>query len=411
MNIAMVSVQDSPLASTKELDDGLGVHVAELARELGRQGHRVTVFTRQDGRDPRERVRFAPGVTVEQLAVGPVHPLAEDELLPYLADFGAELARRWQGRRPDVVHAHHWVSGLAAIAGANGLDIPVVQSFHSVGTALGRSGQPCSPTRVRLEKAIGRSVRSVIAMTESEQTDLVRLGIQRRQITLVPAGVDVDKFTPNGPSLPRGEAPRLVTLLKVGRHEGVASLIQALARIPDAELVVAGGPSREELETDETVHQLRIKAKEAGVADRVTFIGRVSANDAPKLLRSADLTISVPAYETVGRVPLESMACGTPVVASPVGGHLDSVVEDVTGIHVPADRPMEIARRVRALLADQTHRTALSIGAVDRVRSRFSWERVAHETVKVYESLQPVPEPEPVLAGVPAGATDEDEEF
>ncbi|GAB3987365.1 hypothetical protein GCM10029978_105880 [Actinoallomurus acanthiterrae] len=191
----------------------------------------------------------------------------------------------------------------------------------------------------------------------------------------------------------------------------MTSVIQALARIPGAELVVAGGPAREDLETDETVHLLRIKAKEAGVADRVTFIGRVSANDAPKLLRSADLTISVPAYETVGRVPLESMACGTPVVASPVGGHLDSVIENVTGIHVPADRPMEIARRVRTLLADQTQRTALSIGAVDRIQSRFAWERVAQETVKVYESLQPEPEPEPVLAGVAAGAGDEDEEL
>jgi glycosyltransferase involved in cell wall biosynthesis len=196
--------------------------------------------------------------------------------------------------------------------------------------------------------------------------------------------------------------------MRLGRHQGVTSVIQALARIPGAELVVAGGPAREDLETDETVHKLRIRAKEAGVADRVTFIGRVSANDAPKLLRSADLTISVPAYETVGRVPLESMACGTPVVASPVGGHLDSVIENVTGIHVPADRPMEIARRVRGLLSDQTQRTALSIGAVDRIRSRFAWERVAYETVKVYESLQPVPEP--VLAGVTAGG-DEDEEL
>ncbi|MCO6010600.1 glycosyltransferase [Actinoallomurus purpureus] len=415
MNIAMVSVQDSPLGTTNGLDGGLGVHVAELARELGRRGHRVTVYTRQDGRDPQGRIRFAPGVTVEQLAVGPVRPLAEDELLPYLADFGAELARRWHGRRPDVVHAHHWVSGLAAIAGANGLDIPVAQSFHTLGTTLARAGQPCSPTRVRLEKAIGRSVRSVVATTESERTELVRLGLRRRQVTLVPSGVDVEKFSPSGPALPRGEAPRLVTLMQLGRHQGVVSIIQALARIPDAELVVAGGPARDELETDETVHQLRIKAKEAGVADRVTFIGSVSANDAPKLLRSADLTVSVPAHENVGRMPLESMACGTPVVASPVGGHLDSVVENVTGIHVPADRPMEIARRVRALLADQTHRTALSIGAVDRVRSRFSWDRVANETVKVYESLQPVPvpvpEPEPVLAGVTAGAAEEDEEF
>ncbi|GAA4633938.1 glycosyltransferase family 1 protein [Actinoallomurus vinaceus] len=409
MNIAMVSVQDSPIGTAGGLDDGLGSHLAELARELGRQGHRVTVYTRQDGRNPRERVRFAPGVTVEQLAVGPVRPLADDELLPYLADFGAELARRWHGRRPEVVHAHHWVSGLAAIAGANGLDIPVVQSFHALGTTLARTGQPVSPTRVRLEKAIGRSVRAVVATTESERSELVRLGVHRRQITLVPSGVDVDKFSPSGPALPCGEAARLVTLMRLGRYQGVTSVIQALARIPGAELVVAGGPDREDLETDETVHQLRIEAKEAGVADRVTFIGRVSANDAPKLLRSADLTISVPAYETVGRMPLESMACGTPVVASPVGGHLDSVVENVTGIHVPADRPMEIARRVRALLADQTQRTALSIGAVDRIRSRFAWERVTQETVKVYESLQPVPEP--VLAGVAAGAGDEDEEI
>ncbi|GAB3987363.1 hypothetical protein GCM10029978_105870 [Actinoallomurus acanthiterrae] len=217
MNIAMVSVQDSPLGTANELGDGLGPHIAELARELGRQGHRVTVYTRQDGRDPRERVRFAPGVTVEQLAVGPAHPLADDELLPYLADFGAVLARRWHGRRPEVVHAHHWVSGLAAIAGANGLDIPVVQSFHTLGTTLARTGQPVSPTRVRLEKAIGRSVRSVVATTESERTELVRLGVHRRQVTLVPSGVDVGKFSPNGPSLPRGEAARLVTLMRLGR--------------------------------------------------------------------------------------------------------------------------------------------------------------------------------------------------
>lgn len=407
MNIAMVSVQESPLGTAKGLDDGLGVHVAELARELGRQGHRVTVFTRQDGRDPRERVRFAPGVTVEQLAVGPAHPLTDEELLPYLADFGAELTRRWYGRRPDVVHAHYWVSGLAAISGANGLDIPVVQSFHNLGTMRRHADRSGSVTRIRLEKAIGRSVRAVVATTDSERNELVRLGVPRRQIAVVPSGVDMERFAPNGPSLPCGDAPRLVTFTKPGEQQGTVAIIQALARIPDAELVVAGGPSREELETDEDVHRLRLKAKEAEVADRVTFIGRVSASDAPKLLRSADLTVSLPRYETSGRIPLESMACGTPVVASPVGGHLDSVVENVTGIHVPADRPVEIAHRIRALLSDPTQRAALGIGAVDRVRSRYSWERVAGETVKVYESL--LPAPEPVLATVGAGVGDDEE--
>lgn len=403
MNIAMVSVLDSPLGTANGLEDSLRVHVAELARELGRQGHKVTVYTRRDGRQTRDRVRFAPGVTVEQVAAGPARPLGEDDLLPYLADFGAELARRWQTRRPEVVHAHHWVSGLAAISGADGFDVPVVQSFHSLGVARRRAGRPCSSTRLRLEKAIGRSVRTVVASTESECTELVRLGVPRTQIRQVPSGIDIDRFTPNGPAIPRGEAQRIITPMRTPEGQGAATVIQALARIPGAELVVAGGPARDELETDEQVHQLRIKAKEAGVADRVRFIGRVSAADVPKLLRSADLTVSVPAYETFGRVPLESMACGTPVVASAVGGHLDSVIENVTGVHVPADRPVEMARRVRALLADPTHRTALGIAAVDRVRSRYSWERVAHETMKLYDSLMPVPEP--VLVGV--GAEDE----
>lgn len=402
MNIAMVSVLDSPLGTVKGLEDNLSVHVAELARELGRQGHKVTVYTRRDGRETRDRVRFAPGVTVEQVAAGPAHPLDEDDLLPYLADFGAELARRWQTRCPDVAHAHHWVSGLAAVSGANGFGIPVVQSFHSLGVARRRAGRPSSSTRLRLEKAIGRSVRAVVATTAAEGTELVRLGVPRKQVTLVPSGVDLERFAPHGPALPRGEAPRLVTLLRTAERQGVATVIQALARIPRAELVVAGGPARDEIETDECVHQLRLKAKGAGVADRVTFIGRVTAADAPKLLRSADLTVSVPAYETFGRVPLESMACGTPVVASPVGGHLDSVIENVTGIHVPPNRPVEMARRIRVLLGDATHRAALGIGAVDRVRSRYSWERVAHETVTVYESL--LPTPEPVLMGA-----DEDE--
>lgn len=403
MNIAMVSVLDSPLGTPEGLDESLGVHVAELARELGRRGHRITVYTRDDGRESRARVRLAQGVTVEQISAGPPQPLDEDHLLPHLAGFGTELARRWHSRRPDLVHAHHWVSGLAAISAANGFGIPVVQSFHTLGVVRRRAGRPCSATRLRLEKAIGRSVRAVVSTTESECGELVRLGVPRHRLVLVPSGVDVERFAPHGPALPRGEASRMVTLMLGAGQDDVATVIQALAWIPEAELVVAGGPVRDELQADEHVHRLQLRAKEAGVADRVTFIGRVSTNDAPKLLRSADLTVSAPAYETFGRVPLKSMACGTPVVAAAFGGHLDSVIENVTGIHVPPGRPLEMARRIRRLLGDETYRTALGIGGVDRVRSRYAWERVAHEAVTVYGSLLPEPEPEPALTAVGAG--------
>jgi glycosyltransferase involved in cell wall biosynthesis len=389
MNIAMVCVTASPVTASKRLSDGLSTHVAELACALGRGGHRVTVYTRRGDENARARARLGPGVSVVRLRAGPGHRLSEDDLLSHLTEFVDGLARCWRARRPDVLHAHDWVSGLAALYSADGLRIPIVQSFHTLGSLRRRAGQPCPAARIRMEKAIGQNVPAVIATSESQYAELVRLGVPRSRLTMVPSGVDVQRFTPDGPAFPRGPVRRLVTLSQPAERQSVATVIRTLAHVPDAELMVAGGPPREELDGDQVMHRIRMVAKEAHVADRVTFLGQVSPSDAAKLLRSADLTVSLPAYETSGRVPLESMACGTPVVASAVGGHLDSVIDDVTGIHVPAGRPVEAARRIRALLDDQTQRAALGIGAVDRARSRYSWERVAAETVKVYETARP----------------------
>jgi D-inositol-3-phosphate glycosyltransferase len=391
MNIAMVSVHASPLNAGMPPHESLSTHVAELARALGRKGHRVTVYTH--GVSAGEQVRFAPGVTVEHLSAGDALPMSEDDLLPHIPEFAEQLARRWTANRPDVIHAHHWMSGLAALSGADGLDIPIVQTFHELASLEQRPGQPGSAARMRLEKAIGRSVRALIATTESEQAGLVQLGVGRPRIATVPSGVDLARFSPQGrPALPRSEAPRLLTLSRSAGFEGVDTVIEALARIPDAELVVAGGPPVDELGGDQDIYRLRILAKEAGVAERVTFIGEVDPADTPALLRSADLTVSLPSYVAFGRVPVESMACGTPVVVSAVGGHLDTVIDGVTGMHVPSGRPLELARRIRGLLAEPTHLAALGIAGVDRVQSRYSWERIADETLKVYETLLPVPD-------------------
>lgn len=387
MNIAMVCVTASPLSASKSLADGLSTHVAELARELGSEGHKVTVYTRQSDENDRTRVRLAPGASVVRLRAGPSGRLSEDGLLTHLPEFADGLERCWRARRPDVLHAHDWVSGIATLYGADGLRIPMVQSFLTLGSLRRRAGQPCPAARIRMEKAIGQNVPAVIATSESQYAELVRLGVPRARLTMVPSGVDVQRYTPNGPAFPRGTVRRLVTLSQPAERQSVAAVIRALAHVPDAELMVAGDPPCEDLDGDQSMHRLRMVAKEAEVADRVTFLGQLTPADAAKLLRSADLTVSLPAYETTGRVPLESMACGTPVVASAVGGHLDSVIDEVTGIHVPAGRPVEAARRIRALLDDQTQRTALGIGAVDRARSRYSWQRVAAETVKIYQTV------------------------
>jgi glycosyltransferase involved in cell wall biosynthesis len=385
MKIAMISLLANPLAP-----DGFGqsVHVAELARQLGREGHHVTVYIRRDDPDVADKVRLGAGVTVERVQAGPARPLAGEDLLPHVSEFGRRLAERWATMRPDVVHAFFWTSGLAALAGAGDLEIPLVQTYHALGLDQVRSRGAKDPghiQRIRLEKAIGRTADAVIATCADEAAELLRMSIPRPRMDVVPSGVDVERFTPQGPSCPRGDSPRLLVLSRLGERNGVGTAIEALARIPGTELVIAGGPPKEELETDDAVHRLHVIAKEAGVADRVTFLGQVAHKNIPKLLRSADLVLTLPRYKPFGMVPLEAMACGVPVVAADLGGNADSVIDNVTGVHVPVHRPAEIARRIRALLSDATLLNALGIAAADRAQSRYSWQRVTGETVQAYE--------------------------
>jgi glycosyltransferase involved in cell wall biosynthesis len=175
--------------------------------------------------------------------------------------------------------------------------------------------------------------------------------------------------------MPRGERPRLV---HVG-HQGAATAVRALSGLPEAELLIAGGQRPE-------VERLRILATERGVADRVVLLGHIAHDTMPRLMRSADVVLTLPPAAPVGMVALEAMACGVPVVASAVDAHLDSVVHGVTGYLVGPDRPGELANRVRELLGDRTTRTAIGYAGVDRARSRYSLERISEELLRVYEN-------------------------
>lgn len=394
MEIAMVSEHASPLATVNELggadSGGQNVFVADLAVELGRQGHHVTVYTRRDAPDLPDRTRFAPGVVVEHVPAGPPHRVPKDRLLRWMPDFGRYLSRRWANDPPDVAHAHFWMSGLAALMAA-AREVPVVQTYHALAAVKrrhqgGRDTGP--PERVRIERAIGRTADAVIATNANEFAELVRMDVPRGRITVVPCGVDVNRFRPRGAAQRAGSAPRLLVLSRLVERKGVDTAIKALTRVPDAELLVAGGPPREEIDGDPQVHRLRLCAKDAGVADRVEFLGRVGRERVPALLRSADLTVSLPWYEPFGMAALEAMACGVPVVATGVGGHLDTIIDQVTGVHVRPRRPAEAGDRIRELLAAPTRRQSLAVAAADRAQSRFSWERIARETVGVYERVR-----------------------
>ncbi|MFC4060074.1 glycosyltransferase [Planomonospora corallina] len=388
MNIAFV-FSDALSASQDHSDlSAQRAQMLAIARELGKE-HKVTVYTRRASDSGRARVRVAHGVTMEHLSSGPARDLSEDEVLSHLADFGGRLMSRWGQDRPDVVHACSWTAGLAAIAGADGLELPVVLSSVHGGGGDAR--------KARLQRAISRRAAAVVAGCGGEEAELIRMGVPRRAIAVVPCGVDVEKFHRQGPAASRGSRPRLLHLGPISESKGVRTAIRALEGLPDAELLVAGGPAAADLEHDADAHRAMMLAKELGVEDRVTLLGQVPHSSVPKLIRSADVVVSLPREAPAGVVALEAMACGVPVVASAVGAHTDSVVDGVTGLLVAPDRPAQTARCVRELLADPTRRTALGFAGADRVRSRYSWERISQELARVYGDVLPArartPEP------------------
>jgi D-inositol-3-phosphate glycosyltransferase len=393
MRIAMVSEHADPTAALGGPDaGGQNVHVAALSAALAERGHTVSVYTRLTGPGAEPRVALGPGVTVRRLAAGPPAPLAKDELLPYMPELGNRLARLWQADPPDVAHAHFWMSGLAALRGAAGLPVPVVQTFHALGAVKARypgAADPSPASRIACERRLAQACDQVIATCPDEVSELTSLGASPERLIVVPCGVDTSVFTPDGPRPGRG-GPSRWRLLALGRlveRKGVATIIAALARLPETELVIAGGPDRGQLETSDGYRRLRAAAERHGVADRVIFTGAVARSAVPGLIRSADVVVCVPWYEPFGIVPLEAMACGVPVVASAVGGLTETVADQRTGLLVPARDARALARALGELLPDPGKRAAFGAAGVERARQRYSWAHVAAQTEVIYQRL------------------------
>jgi D-inositol-3-phosphate glycosyltransferase len=391
MRIAMVSEHASPLAVIGGVDaGGQNVHVAGLSTALARAGHAVVVYTRRDDPTLATRVPFAEGVVVHHVDAGPAVPIPKDHLLPFMDEFARVLRRAWCEDPPDIVHSHFWMSG-AALRAADGSTIPVAHTFHALGVVKRRhqGTKDTSPSsRLVEEQAIVRGADCIVATCSGEAFELLRMGADLHRLAIVPCGVDLKVFTPDGPSEERSRARRrVVVITRLVERKGVGNVITALANLPDAELVIAGGPARDRLAEDEEYQRLSALARTTHVTDRVDFRGRLDRNQVARLLRSADVVACVPWYEPFGIVPLEAMACGIPVVASSVGGLVDSVVDRLTGLHVPPRRPDAIAMALGELLSDPALCAAFGAAGHERVRARYDWERVASSTVAVYRKL------------------------
>ncbi|MDF5752899.1 glycosyltransferase [Spongiactinospora sp. TRM90649] len=385
MIVDLVSEHADPLAAIgSAVTGGQNVHVAGLAGALAARGHTVTVHTRRTSPDQPGSAAMAEGVTVEYVPAGPAVPLPKHELLRHMPAFAGHLARRWAADRPDVVHAHFWMSGLAALAAARGVSVPVVQTYHALGTVKRRwqgVADPSPPQRVKAETDIGMRADAIVATCHDEAEELRAMGVSMSRVRVVPCGVDLDLFRPDGPIAPRdGDRCRVLSIGRLVPRKGVDTLVEALRDVPHAELVIAGGGP-----DDEEVRRLARLAARRAVADRVRLLGGVARADVPALMRSADVLVTVPWYEPFGMVPLEAMACGVPVIASAVGGHLDTVTG--CGLLVPPRRPRVLARALRDLLDDPGLRAVLEKSGERRVQARYGWPKVAEAVETVYVNV------------------------
>ena len=400
----MVSEHASPLAALGEADaGGQNVHVAELALGLARLGHEVQVYTRRDDAALPERVAVAPGVCVVHVPVGPQHVVPKDDLLPHMDAFADWMAEDWQRTGdPAVVHAHFWMSGLAALRAGRARGVPVAQTFHALGSVKRRHQREADtspPERLELERWIAQEVDAVIATCRDEVEELAAMGVRTAHLHVVPCGVDTAHFSPSGPAwdhgLPGGRRARLLAVGRLVERKGFDLAVRALPHLPDAELVVVGGPPVERLEADPEARRLRALAEELGVGDRLVLTGQRPHEAMPAIYRSADVVLAVPWYEPFGITPLEAAACGRPLVGSAVGGLLDSVEDGVSGRLVPARDVAALVSAVRGLLADPDGAARMGSRARERAVELFDWSVVAARTEGVLELTAARPAPEP----------------
>ena len=409
--IAMLSVHTCPMAALGGKETGgMNVYVRELSRELGSQGLNIDIYTRsQDA--ARARVReLWPGVRVIHVPAGPERPYSKNMVFENLPEFVSGLRHFAATERVsyDLVHSHYWLSGWVGRELAREQRIPSVHMSHTLGrmkdTVARTAAEKETDRRIQVEQELVCDMDRLVAATDLDKAQIVELyGANPEKIEVIPLGVDLEMFRP----IPRAEAKAAIglelprqqrILLFVGRMDplkGLDTLLRAICKLNDLApdlakslcLAVIGGDVDENgagVDTDlECLDKLK---REVGVDQLVAFLGSRAQDTLPYYYSAAEVCIVPSHYESFGLVALEAMACGTPVIASRVGG-LQSTVEDgVTGLLVPAGDPDALAEKLKLVLSDDDLRMRLGASARSKAQI-YTWRSVADRILHLYEGL------------------------
>jgi glycosyltransferase involved in cell wall biosynthesis len=346
-------------------DDLLGDDPRQLCAALAARGHGAIAYVRQHGRRPTET-------------------------LPCVGDWAVTLERVWSSDRPDVVHAYGWVGGLAGQPAARRLRIPAVQTFQGLAATSGsRVGGGRESERERIEPLLARSATWVTVECTADVDVLARWRHGRARVSNLGSGVDVERYSPVGPAVARSGLHRVLCVAPNPLwSNGFDIAIRALPWVMGAELVVAETAASDRGH-DEARARLERLAAELGVADRVRFAGTVGDDELPMLMRSVDVVACTPRQPPRATSVLRAMASGVAVVALPVGVLTDAVVDAVTGLVLSQHSPAAVAAALRSLLAQSFQCQSMGAAGRSRAVSRFTWDRIALDSLNIYRQLGP----------------------
>lgn len=404
--IAVLSIHSCPLAALGGKETGgMNVYVRDLSREMGRLGNRVDVFTRSQNPHISRVVRLGRNARVIHLKAGPEEPLPKHELLAHLPEFTSGVLQfaREEGISYDLVHSHYWLSGWVGGELKSRWSVPLAHMFHTLGVLKNsvspRGGEMEPQGRLAVEREIMEFADGLVAPSPWEKEQMT-LHHQARpdKITVIPCGVDLGLFRP----IPSARAKRLLGLsqkefiLFVGRIDavkGIDVLIRALHHLSrrlkrgseHLGLIIIGGeldtdPRREDLE----MQRLRKMVCRMGLQDRVAFWGAQRQDLLPFFYSAAEALVLPSRYESFGMVALEAMACGTPVIASRVGGLQFTVEDGKTGFLVPDGDWHQLAEKILAVLEDRALKERL-VGAARAKVKGFAWPSIARKILSFYK--------------------------
>ena len=383
----MISVHTSPGGAPGAGDvGGMNVVIRQLSRELGRLGVDVEILTRRIDPEAPASIELDPGVRLRHFTAGPVEVLpksAHEGLVPAFADALGALPGY------DLVHAHHWYSGLAAREAAARWGAPLVQSLHSIAAAphtpLSAGERPESPGRLAAEKVLAGQADELHAVSSAERDTIVdRLGSDPARVQVIPPGVDTDQFRRERAGQPGPDY--LLVAARLEPLKGVDLAIETFGRIEPSlvgELIICGGATSGFDAYVDDLHQL---VAERGLGERVRFVGARDRDQLADLMAGARLVLNPSHSETYGLTALEASACGVPVVASAAGGLVEAVRDGETGLVLRTRDPQAWADAVTGLLRDPAEARRLGAGGLEHAK-QHTWDRMARRTLAAYRSL------------------------